>query len=212
MITLDHVSKSYSSKIIMKSVSFALSPASITLLVGENGAGKTTLLNLIAGIEIPDSGTILIEGKRLGYIGHHVAVYPALTAVENLLFWGKLSSLACSSEDILAILERVNLLPFANQSVKIFSRGMLQRLNLGRILLTKPDILLLDEPSTGLDTFSVQMLYREILLAKEQGACIIWSTHHAELDGVIAERVIWLKDKTIALLDSKEYLRMMMVV
>ncbi len=191
MIELTHVNKSYGALLLLKDVSAAFAKGRVYLVTGRNGSGKSTLLRLIGGLSQPDSGTIACskDDARTGYLGHATFLYPNLTAVENLSFWQKAYGMKSSEEDIMAMLERVGLLPFAHTHAGVFSRGMAQRLSLARVLLLKPDILLLDEPETGLDAASRTLLSREVGLAKDRGACVLWVSHAKAEDRYRADAV-----------------------
>ncbi len=202
MLKVQNVSKFFGQRCILKDVSLHVPAGSIFLLMGANGAGKSTLLRIMAGLSKPSLGTIhyaVDEGQR-GYLGHSTFLYPALTAWENLLFWAQMYDLPLSDhagslqERIKEVLERVELRNFAHEKAGIFSRGMSQRLNLARVLLLKPSLWLLDEPSTGLDTSSVALLRREVLRAKEEGAGIVWISHDKEGDTPLADCIMSIKN------------------
>lgn len=199
LLQLRHIAKIYGPRVIFKDVSLAVDPARITLLVGANGAGKSTLLKIMAGLGRPTAGEVEwgVNEARLGYLGHATFLYPALTALENLAFWRDVYALRVTSEDLEAVLERVELSRHAHERAGVFSRGMAQRLNLARVLLLEPELLLLDEPGTGLDTRSAGLLRREILAARERGAGIVWISHDVAGDAGVADRVVELRDKRV---------------
>ncbi len=192
-LELKKVSKFFAERCILKEVSFNIESESITLLSGANGAGKTTLMRIMAGLSSPSFGEVIrhVTESKLGYLGHATFIYPALTARENLHFWADIYGL--SAEDcaqIPTVLQRVELSPFAEEKAGIFSRGMAQRLNLARMLLLKPKLWLLDEPSTGLDVRSNELLLAEILRAKEDGAGIVWISHDIEAHKHFADNIL----------------------
>lgn len=199
LLQLRHIAKIYGPRVIFKDVSLAVDPARITLLVGANGAGKSTLLKIMAGLGRPTAGEVEwgVNEARLGYLGHATFLYPALTALENLAFWRDVYALRVTSEGLEAVLERVELSRHAHERAGVFSRGMAQRLNLARVLLLEPELLLLDEPGTGLDTRSAGLLRREILAARERGAGIVWISHDVAGDAGVADRVVELRDKRV---------------
>lgn len=199
LLQLRHIAKIYGPRVIFKDVSLAVDPARITLLVGANGAGKSTLLKIMAGLGRPTAGEVEwgVNEARLGYLGHATFLYPALTALENLAFWRDVYALRVTSEGLEAVLERVELSRHAHERAGVFSRGMAQRLNLARMLLLEPELLLLDEPGTGLDTRSAGLLRREILAARERGAGIVWISHDVAGDAGVADRVVELRDKRV---------------
>ena len=216
LLALDKVARFYGPRLIFKDVSLAIRPGTVTLLAGVNGAGKSTLLRIMAGLIRPSAGSLVL-GKRplsesdpdhktaepgndspeLGYLGHQTFLYPDLSARENLRFWSALHGRKPSDNILEDILERVELAPFAEEKAKGFSRGMAQRLNLARVFLLQPDILLLDEPGTGLDTRSTGILHREIANAKALGAGIVWITHSLAEDLDRADMVAILENKAL---------------
>ena len=197
----------YNSRLIFKDVSLEVRPGSVTLLAGANGAGKSTLLKILAGLLRPSSGEVetgVRDGRELrtGYLGHQTFIYPELTALENLRFWASLYSVPLPGNAYETILRRVELDLFGEEKAKGFSRGMAQRLNLARVFLLKPDLLLLDEPGTGLDVRSTVILHREIAAARTGGAGIVWITHSLEEDMEHADAVALLENKTLGFYGS----------
>jgi heme exporter protein A len=193
----------YGPRLIFKDLSLELRPGAIIMLAGANGAGKSTLLKILAGLIRPSAGEVEMgsgsEGKALtiGYLGHQTFIYPELTALENLRFWAKLYDIPLTETACEAVLERVELAAFAGEKARGFSRGMAQRLNLARIFLLESDILLLDEPGTGLDTHSTAILHRELVTARYKGAGIIWITHSLDDDLQRADTVAFLGKKSL---------------
>ncbi len=196
MLTLRRVAKFYGSRLIFKEVGFSVPPGSITLLAGPNGAGKSTLLKIMAGLLRPSAGQVDMDPQiRLGYLGHQTFIYPDLSALENLAFWSRLHGQKPAESRLLAALERVDLAPFAQERAGGFSRGMAQRLNLARVFLLDFNLLLLDEPGTGLDLPSAAILAREIQAARARGAAVVWVSHNlvedlprADFAAIIAQR------------------------
>jgi heme exporter protein A len=119
-------------------------------------------------------------------------VYPGLTALENLAFWKNAQGLRLAEADLMKLLERVGLERHAHERAGIFSRGMAQRLNLARALLPDPELLLLDEPGTGLDSRAAAMLREEIARARQRGAGVVWISHDVAADAPLADRVLTL--------------------
>ena len=200
MLKLTGVGKLFGSRVVLRNISFAATASSINLLVGTNGAGKTTLLRIIAGLSKPSVGTVErhCDPRELGYLGHATFIYPGLSALENLAFWSGLYGIAHDRSSLIALLKRVELSRFAEEQAGTFSRGMSQRLNLARVLLQSPRVLLLDEPDTGLDTHSLALLHKEIIHAKTMGACVVWITHDWEHDAAYADRILAISHKTLA--------------
>jgi heme exporter protein A len=155
-------------------------------LIGRNGAGKTTLLRTIAGFARPGKGEVRIFGKpprdaqtrlRMGFIGHGISVYDELSALENLLLYGKLYDLPDPKRSAMEWLERTGLDRVKDGLVREFSRGMRQRLAVARAFLHNPSVLLLDEPFTALDDKAIAVLQTLLRDGLASGKTILMSTH-----------------------------------
>ncbi len=195
LLTLSKVTKFFGRRCILKDVNHTFGAGTISLLTGANGAGKSTLLRIMAGLAKPSMGQVTchVEERYLGYLGHATFVYPALTAQENLLFWAQMYNLPAQEKSPTAIkyiLERVELAAFAEESAGVFSRGMAQRLNLARLLLLRPKLWLLDEPSTGLDVRSAALLCQEVQNAQQEGAAVVWISHDEVAHAPLAHAVL----------------------
>lgn len=199
LLRLAGIGKLFGARAVLKNISLEVEPGTVTLLVGANGAGKTTLLRIMAGLARPTVGTVerFCEDGGLGYLGHATFIYPGLTALENLAFWSGMHGHPTDRPTLSGALDRVELTPFAEERAGTFSRGMAQRLNLARILLQAPQLLLLDEPGTGLDVRSLAILHREIAAAKERGAGVVWITHDVAGDAARADQIIAIENRTI---------------
>lgn len=199
MLRLDAVSKRYGTRLVLRDISLTLEAGSVLLLAGANGAGKSTLLRLAAGLAQPSSGTVVRPeaDAAIGYLGHATGLYLGLSALDNLTFWQRLYKADARPATLLAALERVGLAARARDRAATFSRGMAQRLNLARLLLQRPELMLLDEPDTGLDAESSALLAEEIAAARARGAAVLWASHQVERDGSLADRVIELADRRI---------------
>lgn len=184
---------------LLKEIRFDLERGSILALLGPNGAGKSTLLKCIAGLQ-PHLGNKEILGQqlaknyplkgRIGYLAHETFLYPKLTAAENLLFYGNLYGLQV---DPTMVLREYGIEGAAHQFVETFSRGMKQRLALARTLLPRPDLLLLDEPFTGLDDQAQTFLSEQI--AQLQGkVTVILTTHELERAYRLCDHLLILKN------------------
>jgi heme exporter protein A len=176
-------------------------------LIGRNGAGKTTLLRTIAGFARPGKGEVRIFGKpprdaqtrlRMGFIGHGISVYDELSALENLLLYGKLYDLPDPKRSAMEWLERTGLARVATGLVREFSRGMRQRLAVARAFLHEPRVLLLDEPFTALDDKAIAVLQRLLREALEQGKTIVMSTHQLREALELASHVAMLNRGQVA--------------
>jgi heme exporter protein A len=156
--------KRYGDKRILRGLDFAVGAREFLLVTGPNGSGKTTLLRLCAGLAAPSRGEleIAVPRGRVGYLAHEPLVYRELTAVENLDLYGRLYRVPERRERVGMLLERFDLWDARHLRAGTFSRGMLQRLALCRALLHDPDLLVLDEPYSGLDDDGALLLDREL--------------------------------------------------
>jgi heme exporter protein A len=175
------IEKRYGDKRILRGVTLDVAADGFLLVTGPNGSGKTTLLRLIAGLAAPSRGQldVSVARGRIGYLGHEPLVYRELTALENLDLYGRLYRVQERRERTGMLLERFGLWDARHARAGSFSRGMMQRLALCRVLLHEPRLLLLDEPYSGLDTEGVQLLDRE-LAERAPGAAFVVATHEPE--------------------------------
>jgi len=173
--------KRYGEKRILRGVTLDVAADEFLLVTGPNGSGKTTLLRLCAGLAAPTRGEleVTVERGRVGYLAHEPLVYRELTALENLDLYGRLYRVQERRERTGMLLERFGLWDARHARAGSFSRGMMQRLALCRVLLHEPRLLLLDEPYSGLDTEGVQLLDRE-LAERAPGAAFVVATHEPE--------------------------------
>ena len=185
-VAVEDVWKFYGDFPALRNISLSAAPGACLALIGRNGAGKTTLLRTIAGFSRPGKGKIAIFGngprdtatrRLMGYIGHGISVYDELSALENLVLFGKLYGLADPKKSALEWLERTGLDRVKDGLVREFSRGMRQRLAVARAFLHSPKVLLLDEPFTALDDRAIAVLQRLLHEALSEGKTIVMSTH-----------------------------------
>jgi len=175
------LSKRYGFKRVLEGLTFDLERGGFLVVTGPNGAGKTTLLRMCAGLAIPSSGTLEVEPDRsaIGFLGHEPLVYLELTALENLDLYGRLYRVPERRERIGMLLERFGLWEARRERASAFSRGQLQRLALCRALLHKPELLILDEPFSGLDADGAELLDRELAGMRGQRTLLV-ATHDPE--------------------------------
>lgn len=201
VLTFENISKMYDLRLLYKNVSLCVYPAQTVLITGKNGSGKSTLLKMAAELTKPSHGKIscTVDKEEIGYLGHQTFIYPHLSAYENLHFWTRAFQKNVSEQEILAVLKNVFLEKFSYDRAGIFSRGMAQRLNIARIILQKPRLLLLDEPSTGLDKESQELFYSVIQEFQTQNACILWVSHNPQNDMRFATHVLHIEKQQISL-------------
>ena len=210
MLKAVNLTKSYGRRKVLLGLSIELTPGEVVTLVGANGAGKTTLIRVLADLTRPEMGVIHFGNytareqpaeyrANLGVVLHAPMLYGNLTARENLRFFSRLYQVADREERISRVLETVSLQQRAGELVRVYSRGMQQRLALARALLHDPALLLLDEPYTGLDEESSMVLDRLIQAASENGKMVLLSTHDLERACVVGTRVDLLHGGRIAL-------------
>lgn len=187
MVEIKNYCKSIKSRPILNNVSYSFEYGKIYGIYGHNGSGKTMLLRAIAGLLVPDSGSVVIDGKVLhkdmsfppsiGIVIENMNLLPQYNAFDNLKILGKIKKTA-TDEDIKTALERVGLK--SDLKVKKFSLGMKQRLNIAQAVFEKQKIILLDEPTNALDNDGVQLIYKLLKEEKERGALVVITTHHKE--------------------------------
>ena len=214
MIEMHDLTKIYGRNKILDKLDLTIDTGFLTIF-GENGCGKTTLLKILSTLIRKSSGHITIDGldleedgieirKRIGYIGHEIYLYDDLTAMENLRFYSKLYGIPDADFQGKAheLLDRFNLLHRMNDYVRIFSRGMKQRLSIARAIIHEPTILLLDEPYTGLDQRARDVL-DEVLFTNAEGKTIVMTTHNIERLN-LSERIAILSKGKIVYDDSAD--------
>jgi len=178
MIRARKLGKRFGEKRVLRGIDFDLGRGGFAVVTGPNGCGKTTLLRICAGLAAPTEGTIELDAPRaaVGYLAHDPLVYRELTAHENLELYGRLYRVPERRERIGMLLERFGLWEARHERVASYSRGMTQRLALCRVLLHGPELLVLDEPYSALDTAGAELL--DAQLAELQGErTFLVSTH-----------------------------------
>ena len=202
MIEVERLRKSFDSLVAVDDVSFSLAEGEIFGLLGPNGAGKTTTINMVCGVLKPDAGRIVIGGidiwlepkkvkQNLGVVPQEIAVYEDLSARDNLNFWGSLYGL--SGTDLKARIDesltRVGLADRANDRVKNFSGGMKRRLNLCMGLLHRPRVLLLDEPTVGIDPQARLNILDVVREVAASGTTVLYTTHYMDEAQDLCDRI-----------------------
>jgi ABC-2 type transport system ATP-binding protein len=198
----ERLTKSFGDVRAVDGVSFEVRAGELYGLLGPNGAGKTTILSMIAGLLRPDSGTVTVEEvafasdpqrarRIMGVVPQELALYEELTARENLEFWGRIAGLAAADARRRAaeLLEALTLSDRANDAVKTFSGGMKRRVNLGCALLHRPRLLLLDEPTVGIDPQARLNILEFIRGLQASGTAILYTTHYLEEAETLCQRI-----------------------
>jgi len=206
----------------VRGIGFTLARGEFLVVFGPNGAGKTTLLRMLCGAVRPTRGSVLVSGaevgdesarRRIGLLSHQTFLYPGLTAAENLDFYGRLYGLSRRREVVGEALESVGLLDRAGDRVRTFSRGMQQRLALARTLLHRPEVVLLDEPYTGLDPHAAAMLSGVLERLRDGKTTVVLVTHNLSQGLEQADRVAvqvggrWVSDEPRAAVDAAAFER-----
>lgn len=216
IVELEHVAKRYGAITALHDVSFKLEPGETVALIGHNGAGKTTLFKLMLGLSRPSSGNIRVLGdepaagefaarRRLGYLPESVSFHATLTGREVLSFYSRLKGEPTAKIDDL--LARVGLTAAADRQVRTYSKGMRQRLGLIQALFGDPLLLLLDEPTTGLDPALRLEFYEIVQELQHKGATIVLSSHALTELEERARRIVILNRGHVVANGSIEHLR-----
>ncbi|HTH16786.1 MAG TPA: ABC transporter ATP-binding protein, partial [Magnetospirillum sp.] len=181
LVRLDDVGKSFGGTAAVAGITASILPGRVTGLVGADGAGKTTLLRLMAGLLTPERGSVAVEGS-LGYMPQRFGLYEDLTVAENLALYADLRGLppAEQSSTFARLLAFSDLVGFERRLAGKLSGGMKQKLGLACALVATPSLLLLDEPSVGVDPVSRRGLWRMVHQLAEQGAGVVWSTAYLD--------------------------------
>ncbi len=194
--------KSYGDHIAVNGLSFEIQAGEVFGLLGPNGAGKSTTMTMIAGLKRADSGTIKLDGYSmatdfdkvktlLGLVPQDLAIYPDLTARENLNFFGRLHGIRGKTlrTRVDKVLEQIGLTQNANSFGRTFSGGMKRRLNFGAALLHQPKLVILDEPTVGVDPQSRSHLLECVKQVSSEGAAVIYASHYMEEVEAICQRI-----------------------
>lgn len=199
MIEVKKLTKRFGLKVVLRALDFQVEQGEFVALLGPNGAGKTTFLRILASLSRPSFGEVRISGyslpgqasavrRRLGVVSHLPLLYGDLTAEENLRFYGRLYGLEDLERRVSEVLELVGLVSRRRDLVRTFSRGMQQRLAIGRAVLHNPDVMLFDEPHTGLDQDASTMLDTVLQQVAASGRTVVMTSHDLARAGDLASR------------------------
>jgi ABC-type multidrug transport system ATPase subunit len=207
VVEVDRLGKSFGRTSVLRDVSLRIAAGETVALFGPNGAGKSTLLRVCATLMTPTAGALRLFGsdgrnaavrRRIGLVAHQSFLYPDLTARENLLFYAGLYRVADAVQLVDAWLARVELVDAGDRPVRVFSRGMEQRLSLARALLPDPELVLLDEPWSGLDAAAADWLDALLGELRSRGRTIVAATHDFARGLGVADRAVILHRGRIA--------------
>lgn len=201
MINLININKRYGKEKILDNLCLNIDSGKITVLVGKNGSGKSTLIKIMSGLIKADSGEIVNEELKMGVmLGGDVNLYNKLTGKEIITFFGELRGLSSIEIDkkINEMDQILGLADFINKKAYTYSRGMKQKIALTVSVIHDPDIILLDEPSTGLDVEAVDDVIRFLKYLKEKNKTIFIATHNVFEISDLSDYIVFLKDRKIS--------------
>lgn len=208
MLRIERLTKNYGQTVGLSSAEFTVNRGEVTGLIGPNGSGKTTLLRMIAGVTPPSSGEIFLFDKpiknnlpmlkrEVGFLTNEMKLYPKLTPKEILQYFGALFDIPKSivRDRITYLSDKFNLSSFMNRYCETLSTGQAQRVALSRVLIHNPSLIILDEPTTGLDIFNKNTLLSYIKdLSQKESKAIIFSTHNFDEIDFISNKIIVLSN------------------
>lgn len=219
-IEVRNLSKSFGSLTAVNNISFSVKKGEIFGFLGPNGAGKTTTSRMLTGVIKPDSGDIQIMGnsmiampllakQKFGVVPETSNAYPDLNAWQNLMFMGELYGLSrkYAEERSTYLLQTFGLYEHAKKKVQSFSKGMKQRLILAMALIHEPELLFLDEPASGLDVASTQMILSMLREMNSRGVTIFLTTHNMDEANILCHRVGIIRSGDLIAIDSPEKLK-----
>jgi ABC-2 type transport system ATP-binding protein len=217
MLKINNINKSYGSKNIINSNSFAIPKGSTTAFIGPNGAGKTTILRMLNLITKPDSGTIEFNGKILdyhdlkliGYMPEEKGLYQDMEVFEQLVYFAKLRDLTNqqAKNKTNYWLDKFDMQKYAKIKVKALSKGNQQKIQFIVSIIHEPKFLILDEPLSGLDPINSELIDTTIKELKEKGVTILFSTHRMEQVESICDHIIMINEGKILISDSIENIK-----
>jgi ABC-2 type transport system ATP-binding protein len=202
LLVVSQLTKRFKDLEAVKNISFTVKKGEAYGLLGPNGAGKTTIIQMITGLFRPDSGSISLSGinmvkqpKRaqglIGIVPQEIALYQSLSARENLAFWGRMYGMKGEflQKRISTVLEIIGLQDRAKEKVATFSGGMKRRVNIGAAILHEPELLIMDEPTVGIDPQSRTHILNTVKTLNEEGLTVIYTSHYMEEVEYLCKRI-----------------------
>lgn len=216
LVRFDAVHKAFNGKTVIDEVHLHVDRGEAVALCGGNGAGKSTLLRMLTGNLRPTGGTITVNGLRwqddrrqyarqIGYMPDDYRFSPGLTALETMLFWARLRGLGKNRAR--AVLSLVGLSDTGGKPVASFSKGMRQRVLFAQALLAEPPLIVMDEPTNGLDPYWMETFVKLVRQAAANGQTILFSTHQLQIAEALADRIVFLRDGNVILDEKKSEIR-----
>ena len=217
ILRVENVSKAYSSHLALDDVSLNIPEGTVYGLLGPNGAGKTTLIRIINHITAPDSGRVLLDGHQLteadvagiGYLPEERGLYKKMKVGEQAVFFARLKGLSRSdaSRELKKWFEKFDILNWWDKRVEELSKGMAQKVQFIVTVLHRPRLLIFDEPFSGFDPINAELLKREILTLRDEGATVIFSTHNMSSVEEICDNITLINKSRNILSGNVEELR-----
>ncbi len=217
MLKLDNVNRAFGATHVLNDVSFTVESGRMTGFVGANGAGKTTTMRIILGVLSSDSGTVTLDGKtlgdadrrRFGYMPEERGLYPKMKVAEQIIYLGRLHGLtpAAARTNTLALLDQLGLAERANSTVESLSLGNQQRAQIAAALVHDPEVLVLDEPFSGLDPIAVETVQGVLKSRAAAGAPVLFSSHQLDIVERLCDDLVVIAEGTIRASGSREKLR-----
>ncbi|MCM3639422.1 ABC transporter ATP-binding protein [Sporosarcina luteola] len=217
MLTLTDVKKSFGAYEVIKGISFQVEKGESFGLLGPNGAGKSTLISMICGLIPNGAGEIRVNGKlvgkhlketkqMIGVVPQDIALYPTMSAMDNLMFWGKMYGLSGKKAKARAkeVLNIVGLTERGKDRIETFSGGMKRRINIGAALMHEPQLLIMDEPTVGIDPQSRNHILETVKSLNEQGLTVIYTSHYMEEVEFLCKRIAILDEGKLIVSGTKK--------
>jgi ABC-2 type transport system ATP-binding protein len=217
VLKVDGISRSFGSRQVLHDVSFEVGKGRMTGFVGGNGAGKTTTMRIILGVLSSDSGSVTLDGRALtpddralfGYMPEERGLYPKMKVAEQIIYLGRLHGMspAAARTSTMELLDRLSLTERANATVESLSLGNQQRAQIAAALVHDPDVLILDEPFSGLDPLAVEAVQAVLTEHAAGGAPVLFSSHQLDIVERICDDLVVIADGSIRAAGSREQLR-----